>query len=235
MCGFSLLETMVSVLLMSMIMAAALSQVEQAQQRNRIEPAKLDIFQESRDFMDQLARDVHQTGYPSIRMFDTSSFTPALASPSASDSRIAVGIIKITASELQFEGNVDGDGQVDVMDYKLQSTGNNCPCLERSQILKSTGVTVFSNEVQNVQNAGTSSDPLFVGYTASGASITAADMTTTTGQQSLASIKTVQVTLKVKAPTVDPQTGLAPETSLGGMVTIGNCSLAATGQANSCS
>jgi hypothetical protein len=157
-----------------------------------------------------------------------------VASPASGDSRIATGIIKVAANEIKFEGDVDGDGSVHTVDYQLTASGNNCPCLQRSDILKSSGTTVFSNDVQNVQTAGTTADPLFVGYTSSGTTVTSADMLSSAGQQALATIKTVKFTLKVQAPIIDTQTLVAPETTLGGQVTIGNCSLAATGQTNSC-
>jgi hypothetical protein len=225
---------MMVVALMSVLMWAVLNQISVAQQRTRTEQVKVDIFQESREFADQLVRDLHQAGYPSIRMFQTSGWSPALSSPSYSDSRVAAGIIKIAPGEVTFEGDVDGDGYVHVVDYVLESSGNNCPCLERSDVLKSSGATVLSNDVQNVENAGTSEDPIFIAYTASDFSVTSQDMTTTAGQDALATVKTVQFILKVKAATKDPRTGQAPETTLSGQVTIRNCSLAATGQSNSC-
>lgn len=231
--GFSLLELLIVVALMSLIMGAVLSQIGEVQQRSRGEQARVDIFQESREFADQLMRDLHQTGYPSLRMFDTSSWTTALASPSYSDSRLATGVILISASEIKFEGDVDGTGNVSIVDYQLVSSGNNCPCLQRSQGVKPSSGTL-SNELQNVQSAGTSSDPIFVGYDSSGTAITSADLTTTAGRNSLASLKTIQWQIKIKSPVVDPQTGLAPETTLHGQAVVGNCSLAATGQTNSC-
>lgn len=233
--GFSLLESLVALAVMSIMMTAVLSQIGQIQQRARTEQIKLDIFQQSREFMDQFDRDLRQAGYPTLRMFDTSGWSPALSSPSTGDTRIAVGVIKIAANEIEFEGDVDGDGQVDVVDYQLVSTGDGCPCLQRSQILKSSSTTVFSTQIQNIQSAGTSADPIFIGYKGDGTSVTSADMTTTTGQQDLAGIKTVQFTVKVKADVLDPQTHVAPETSLAGQVLLRNCSLAAIGQYNSCS
>jgi prepilin-type N-terminal cleavage/methylation domain-containing protein len=232
--GFSLLELMVVVALISLLMWAVLNQISVVQQRTRTEQVKVDIFQESREFSDQIVRDLHQAGYPSSRMFDTSGWSPAVSSPAYGDSRLSAGVIKIAPGEVEFEGDVDGDGYVHVVDYVLKSTGNNCPCLERSDVLKSSGTTVLSNDVQNVENAGTNADPIFIAYTASGTSVTSADLTTGTGQISLATIKTVQFVLKVKAPIVDPRTGQAPESTLSGQVSLGNCSMAAAGQTNSC-
>src|SRR2546426_1560874 len=60
--GFSLLELMIVVLILSVITGAVFSQISMVQQRARTEQSKLDIFQESREFMDQLGRDLHQTG-----------------------------------------------------------------------------------------------------------------------------------------------------------------------------
>jgi len=222
-------------LLMSIIMGAIVNQIAVIQQRSRTEQAKLDIFQESRDFVDQFVRDAHQTGYPSIRMFDTSSWTTAPLSPIYSEPKLAAGITFIGPSEIKFEGDVDGGGIVNVVDYSLMATGNNCSCLQRGAVNKGSGSAIFSNQVQNVQSAGTTADPIFVGYTASGTAVTSADMTTVAGRQALATIKTVQIRLKTKAGVVDPKTRLAPETTLSGQVTIVNCSLAATQQTNSCS
>ena len=88
--------------------------------------------------------------------------------------------------------------------------------------------------MQNVQNAGTTADPIFVGYTASGTAVTSADLTTLANQQALATIKIVLIRLKTKAGVLDPQTQQAAESTLSGQVTIVNCSLAAAGQSNSC-
>lgn len=232
--GFSLLELLIVMLLMSIIVGAVLGEIAVMQQRSRAEQTKVDIFQESRDFVDQFVRDARETGYPSIHMFDTASWPTAPLSPIYTEPKLAAGITLIGPSEIKFEGDVEGDGKVDVVDYNLLATGNNCPCLQRGAVDKASGTTIFSNEVQNVQSAGTTTDPIFVGYTATGSAVTSADTTTLTGRQALASIKTVLIRLKTKAGVVDPQTGLAAETTLSGQVTIVNCSVAATGQANSC-
>jgi prepilin-type N-terminal cleavage/methylation domain-containing protein len=232
--GFSLIELLIVMLLMTITVGAVVSQIAVISQRSRGEQLRTDIFQESRDFVDQFVRDMHEAGYPSTRMFDTGSWTTAAASPIYTDSRLAAGIVFIGPSEIKFEGDVEGDGKVDVVDYNLLATGNNCPCLRRGAIDKASGTAVFSNEVQNVQSAGTTADPIFVGYTATGTAVTSADLTTVAGRQALATVKTVLMRLKTKAGVVDPQTGQAVETTLSGQVTVVNCSLTANSQANSC-
>ena len=233
--GFSLIELMIALFLMSIVIAIAVQQIADVEQRSSAEQTKVDTLQEGREFMDQIVRDLHETGYPSIRQFDTSSFSsPALASPAYNDQRLATGIIKLAPNELQLEGDVDGSGRVSTVDYLYSSSGNGCPCLQRSQVLKSVGGTNFSTAVQGVQNAATTADPIFVAYESNGTLVNSADLSSSANQQLLANLKTVQVTLKLKSPILDSKTKQFPETSLASTVTLVNCSLAANGQAMSC-
>ncbi len=153
--GFSLLELLVVMLLMSIIVGAVVSEIAVMQQRSRAEQTKVELFQEARDFVDQFVRDAHETGYPSVRMFDTASWPTAPLSPIYTEPKLAAGITFIGPSEIRFEGDVEGSGKVDVVDYNLLATGNNCPCLQRSAVVKASGSAIFSNQVQNVQSAGT--------------------------------------------------------------------------------
>src|SRR5581483_2906808 len=93
--GFSMIELMVAIFVMTIIMGVAFQQINQVQQRSQSEMAKLDMFQEGREFMDQLVRDLHQAGYPNIRQFNTSSWSTAVSSPAYSDQRLATGLIYI--------------------------------------------------------------------------------------------------------------------------------------------
>src|SRR4026209_1102568 len=130
--GFSIIELMIALVVLFVVLGAVFQVVALTTERSSTEQAKLDMFQEAREFMDQMSRDLRQAGYPSSRNF-TESALPV--SPVPNDGRGAVGLVKVAANELWFEGDVEGNGAVSVVHYRLDpSTSNNCPCLKRSQL-----------------------------------------------------------------------------------------------------
>ena len=153
--GFSLLELMMVLLILSIMMGTVFSQIRNVQARSAAEQTKLDMFQESREFMDQLQRDLHEAGYPNIRNYGPSAVT------GINDAKNAVGLVKVDVNELWFEADVDGDGQVDSIQYQYDGASTGCPCLKRSQVTKIAGSPLtgqgssFQTEVQNVQNPTT--------------------------------------------------------------------------------
>jgi type II secretory pathway pseudopilin PulG len=242
--GMSMIEVMVVLLVTTIITGAVFSQIVHVQQRAASEQVKLDIFQESRDFMDQLSRDLHQAGYPSPKNLAAGQVT------SVNSSIAAVGLVKVDANELRFEGDVDGTGTVKSLVYQLVATGTNCPCLRRSQIDKITGDPLtgqgtpeWYTEVQNVQNGAT---PIFYAYTGGGNPVTlplaitgdpstAANPTQATADnQTLASIDTIKIVLTTQAKYPDPQTGVKPSATLVSTIRLNNCSQAASGMPMSC-
>ncbi|HEX9121373.1 MAG TPA: prepilin-type N-terminal cleavage/methylation domain-containing protein [Terriglobales bacterium] len=163
--GFSLLEMITVVAILTLVMGVVFKQVINVQQRYRTEETKLDISQESREFLDQMVRDLHQAGYPTARIYAAGPVVAGgagLASPAANDQRVAAGLVKYAYNDLWFEGDVDGDGVVDVVEYKLNAPGGTCPCsIQRRQTTK-IGVDLplnrigssFATELQNVINSG---------------------------------------------------------------------------------
>src|SRR5438552_13362056 len=120
--GFSLVELMISILLLLVMTSVIFGIVKSALARSGTEQAKLDMFQESREFMDQMSRDLHQSGYP-----NTHGVTPTLltATPVFNDLRTAVGLVKVDAGDLWFEGDVDGTGTVYTVQYHLDTSTTN--------------------------------------------------------------------------------------------------------------
>lgn len=246
--GFSLLEILVVVAIISIVLGAILAQVNIIQQRATTEEGKVDDFEQARDFMDQIFRDTRQMGYPSIRNIDptASGWSPAFCTtpfPSCllKDSRMAVGLIKLAPSELDFEGDVNGAGTVSIVSYKINGSGTCANCIQRAQISKASGsdglaqvnaiaASSYSVEVQNVQNPTT----IFTAYDASGNAVTiGTGIDMDNNSTTIPTVRTIQAMLKIASPSaVDPKTGMQLEADIEGRVQVVNCSMASTGLAS---
>ena len=236
--GFSLIEMMIAIAVLTIIMGAMFQQIIVAQQRSGVEQAKLDLFQESREFMDQLTRDLHNAGYPNPRNYGYAAGTFQVPSPASQQSNAAAGLVKVDNGDLWFEGDVIGDGQVYVVHYHLDTDGTNCPCLKRSWQVKVpgdplTGQTTpdYEVEVQNVLN-GTANYPLathpiFYAYYLGDTTNPVPLPVDTTGL--IANVNTIKVVLTVQAKIRDPQTRLAPTATLVSTVKLNNCNTTAAG------
>src|SRR5207249_9885787 len=119
--GFSLLELMIVLIILLSISAAIVQTINLTTQRSSAEQTKVDRFQEAREFMDQMSRDLRQAGYPNPRNMDPSVFT----SPILQDHRAAVGLVQVDTGDLWFEGDVDGTGTVSVVRYHYDTAGSN--------------------------------------------------------------------------------------------------------------
>jgi len=155
--GFSLLELLMVVMLLSIVVGALFSQIDRAQVRYKVEDQRLDLTQQERDFIDQFTRDLHQSGYPSTIQFGkrldlSSRFT-------------AAGIWQISPTVLSMEADVDGDGIVDEISYQYDAA---CGCLKRSASQKQDGVLpwnqpapTYYTQVQNIIPLPTAAAPVF--------------------------------------------------------------------------
>jgi prepilin-type N-terminal cleavage/methylation domain-containing protein len=253
--GFSLLELLLVIAILSLIVGAVFSQMGDAQRRLNAEEMKLGDFQEARDFVDQFFRDINQAGTPNIRMYDpTQTFTPGLtaqtnylwASPYISDSRFAVGLVRIDNSSITFEGSVNGTGTVQSVTYKINGSGTCSACLQRSQIDKKNGDPIggqnnpdWGTEINDLTNTNTTTFPIFRFYQYDGTQITiptgGLDYTTQANANILANVKTIQINLTIRNNNIiDQKTGQPIETSFEGEVSLNNCSMASTGTPMSC-
>jgi prepilin-type N-terminal cleavage/methylation domain-containing protein len=231
--GFSLIELMVVVVIVTLVLGAILSQVEQVQQRAAAERGKVDDFQQARDFLDQIFNDARQMGYPNARNFDVSS--GVWQSPLVKDQRLAAGLVKLTTGQLEFQGDVDGSGTVSVVSYMVNGNGNCSTCIQRAQVSKVNGdpltgqtnltSSAYTVEVQNVQNTNS----IFSAYDGLGNSI-ALPIDITSNASAIANVRVIQIKLKIASPTsVDPKTGQQLEADIDGGVEVVNCSMATTG------
>lgn len=158
--GFSLIELMAVLVILTIVMGVVFRQMISLQQRYRAEAVKTDTFGEAREFMDQFARDIHQSGYPTTKIYAQGvvGATPQAAAPL---SIVAVGLVRATPTDFVMEGDVDGDGVIDSVRYTVQAAANGmCPCsVQRSQIFKLNGQQPwnqpfsYNTEIQGVVNS----------------------------------------------------------------------------------
>jgi len=233
--GFSLIELVIVMAILLVVSAAVFKLVAVATERSSTEQTKLDMFQEAREFMDQMSRDLRGAGYPNPRNVVSTVLTQV---PERNDRHAAVGLVKVEAGDLWFEGDVDGTGAVSTIKYHLDtSTANHCPCLKRSQLPKVDGDPLIEGtggqtpasyeiEVQGVTNTA-----IFSAYN-NGAAV-GLPVTLSAGA-TLAGVDTIQAVLSLEASAADPQTHQKPTTTILTTLKLNNCSQAAAGQQTSC-
>ena len=153
--GFSLLEMLIAVAMVTAVMAVVMRGIIQMQQRSNTESTTVDVSQQTRDFIDQMVRDIHNVGYPPPQVVTSASHAGCTANVA-----IACGVISYTPTQIIYEGDLDGSGTVYRVYVQLQSgAGGKCPCiLQRGAIRKSdalagTAPTYFT-EVNGVLNSG---------------------------------------------------------------------------------
>lgn len=157
--GFSLIELLIALFFMALIGGIVLRGVSNALQRYQTEEYRTDITQESREFLDQIIRDLHTIGYPNIHMY-TPGVLGATQAQINSNAKLAVGLVAVSATDVWFEGDLDSSGQVQSVRYQLQSQNGSCPCtMRRGTAVKVGGIApdaqvpAFNVELQNVLNS----------------------------------------------------------------------------------
>src|SRR6266481_5567074 len=128
--GFSLLELVIVCAILTIVLAAIFNGVDLVTQRSHAEQTKVDLTQEGREFVDEFERDLHQAGYPNCRMIKAPGATnncPADFSNTTvwQSSAVAAGLVKLSNTEIVFEGDVDGGGTVDSIRYRLLDSAGN--------------------------------------------------------------------------------------------------------------
>jgi prepilin-type N-terminal cleavage/methylation domain-containing protein len=238
--GFTLIELMIVVAVLGIILGGIMVQLGNVVQRETTEQVKVDDFQEARDFVDQFFRDINQIGYPNIRMVDPSSpsFVPAINTTYPAiinDNRFGVGLVKIDANEIWFEGDTNGDGIPESIHYMINGSGTCAQCLQRSQVNKANASPLAQGANWGTEVNDVISNPSFFYFTTSGAQVLGLPVDINGAPATLANIKTIQIKLTIQNPNVvDPKTKQPIQTTFEGEVSLNNCSMAASGQAMSC-
>jgi prepilin-type N-terminal cleavage/methylation domain-containing protein len=192
--GFTLLELMVSMAILTLVASVIVDGLSRLQKRNSMEVVKVDLTQESREFMDQIVNDIHQSGYPSLKMFD-----PASKPLQQNDPSVSQGLVNATPSSLQFEADVDGSGTVSEVFIQIIPLNGPCPCIiQRGTVPKTAWqagtLPFYYTEVNNVNNVN-----VFQGYDNAGNNVPLNGAC----PYPCLNIAAIEVTLNVRSPIPD--------------------------------
>jgi prepilin-type N-terminal cleavage/methylation domain-containing protein len=155
--GFTMIELIVSMTILMLVAGVVVEGLRKLQQRSLMDTTKVDLTQESREFMDQIVSDIHQSGYPALKMFDPATLVSA--NNCTLDINVSCGLVNVTASSVQFEADVDGSGTVSEVFIQLNPLNGPCPCIiQRGTVTKAAWVAngtppFYYTEVNNVNNA----------------------------------------------------------------------------------
>lgn len=148
-----MLELLITITLLTVVIGVVVKSMTVMQQRNFAENARVDAVQETRDFVDQMVRDIHTVGYPPTRLSAGNPNCAALVN-------VACGLIFFSSTQIRYEGDLDGTGTVYQVWLQLVPPANgNCPCiLQRGAISKQAAlgglVPTYFTEVNGVLNSG---------------------------------------------------------------------------------
>ena len=173
--GFSLVELMVTIVVMFIVFAVVFRSANMFQQRGQAETEKVDSVQAARDFMDTVNRDIHDAGFPPMQVNPSNQDpvantvgpvanacvgAPTLACSCVGNPAIACGIIYYTPTKIQYEGDLDGTGTVYVVTLQITPGANgNCPCILQRGVVTKTQflanvVPTYYTEVNGLLNSG---------------------------------------------------------------------------------
>jgi prepilin-type N-terminal cleavage/methylation domain-containing protein len=220
--GFSLLEMMIALAILTVVIGVAVDGLTQMQHRDFAEQAKTDTVQETRDFVDQMVRDLHDVGYPPRVVFVNKPFCTANAS-------ISCSLIYFSPTQVQYEGDLDGTGTVYRVIMKLvPPASGKCPCILQRGVIDKTSALLGSaptyyTEVNGVLNSGDGGGDSTYGTDLPGPGsyssytkadvfdaydVTAVPVGNCTDATSCASIDSLQITVNVAPRSPDLRTGV---------------------------
>jgi prepilin-type N-terminal cleavage/methylation domain-containing protein len=161
--GFSAIEMLITLALLTIVLGVVVKGIIELQARNFNENGKVDAVQETRDFIDQMARDIHGSGYPPPAV--TTQITNGGCNNAAirANVNVACGIVSFSTTSVVYEADLDGSGTVSVVYLNLvPPTGStNCPCiLQRGTVTKQQWVTnnsvtpAYFTTVNGILNSG---------------------------------------------------------------------------------
>jgi prepilin-type N-terminal cleavage/methylation domain-containing protein len=159
--GFSAIEMLITLALLTIVLGVVVKGIIELQARNFNETGKVDAVQETRDFIDQMARDIHGSGYPPPAVTTQASNQGCNNAAIRANVNVACGIISFSTTSVQYEADLDGSGTVSVVYLSLvpPTSSTNCPCiLQRGTVTKALAIAgtapAYFTTVNGILNSG---------------------------------------------------------------------------------
>jgi prepilin-type N-terminal cleavage/methylation domain-containing protein len=192
--GFSIIELIVAIGILTTVIGVVTTGIMDIEKKSASDVNKVGLAQESRQFMDQILRDLRQSGFPSLALFDPTTLTSG--TDCTQDVNVACPLKSFSSSAIQFEGDIDGSGVSDVFIQVIVPASGTCPCMvQRGTVSKALyvngGTPAYYTELDGVM-----SQNVFTAYKFDGSAYdpSADDLT---------SIKNIGITLYVQSPLPD--------------------------------
>jgi prepilin-type N-terminal cleavage/methylation domain-containing protein len=237
--GFSLLEMMVALAILTAVIGIAVDGLTQMQRRDFAEHSKTDTVQEARDFTDQMVRDLHDVGYPPRVVFVGRPQCTGVSSQN-----ISCSLMAFSPTQIQYEGDLDGTGIIyEVFMQLAVPASGKCPCvLQRGVVpkaawLASNSPPTYYTELNGVLNSGDGAGGTTYGVSLPGSGsystyatapvfqawdINASPVGNCSTATACSSIDSIQITVNVAPHFEDPQTQTFPVYSITSKARVNN-------------
>ena len=183
--GYSMAEVLVAMAIFTLITASVLTMVSNTHESYANEKSKEEVAWLGRAAADLMVRELRLAGYPPRNRFAASA-----GLTSANSNLVATTFLTATATDVVFEADLDDNGTVERVEYRLNGT-----TLERSAVSKNANGSVpapqYAALATNVNNGTTS---LFTYGTDPNSSLAFPGK-----------VNSVRIVLLLRTPTPDPR------------------------------
>ena len=185
--GFSIVEMLVTMAIFSLVSGSVLALVSDTYRSYTNEKANSDVMWDGRAAVDLMVRELRLAGYPPVGAYAASA-----GLTSANSNLVATTFVTAAATQVVFEADLDGDGVVERVEYRLNGS-----VLERSAVPKNADGSVSAAQYQTLAaNVNNGSTALFTYTTDSLSTLTAPGNT-----------NSVRIALLLKTPAPDLRNG----------------------------
>lgn len=194
--GFSMIEMLISTAIFMVISAGVLALVSNTHRSYANEQVNNDAAWQGRAAVDLMVRELRMAGYPAGNTYGAAGLTPG------NSNLVAATFITAGPTDAVFESDLDGNGIVERVEYRLNGT-----TLERSAVSKNSDGSVPAAQYQalaeNVNNGGAA---IFTYRTDPFSTLPAPG-----------NVNVVEIMLPLKTARPDPKNGQYRTLSFGGM------------------